>query len=263
LSCEAARKIPENHSIIFKTKQPIQMRYLIIFMLLVGIFMFGKRSFHCSFMGTHGAGPVQTETRSVRDFKGVDLDISGDVEVRVSDTYSVEVQAQSNLLPLLKTEVKDGRLNIYFSENVSSSDNIKVLISGPAFDHFAVAGSGNLKVVSPIQSEKMDISIAGSGDLEMAQATLGALDCDISGSGGMEIGGTANATHAVISGSGEIDAKQLSSNELRAEIAGSGTISAHVVQVLKADIAGSGDVFYSGDPSVQMNVSGSGSVSKL
>jgi hypothetical protein len=261
--CEVARKNPENHSIFFKTKQSIQMRYLIIFMLLVGVFMFGKRSFHCSFMGVQGSGPVKTEARDVRDFHGVDLDISGDVEVRIADNYSVEVQAQESLLPILKTEVENGRLRIYFSENVSSSDNIKVVVSAPAFDALSVGGSGNLVVTTPIQSDKMDVSIAGSGDLEMKQASLGSLECNISGSGGMEIGGNANATHAGISGSGEIDAKQLTTNELRAEIAGSGSISAHVVQVLKADIAGSGDIYYSGEPSVQSNVSGSGSVQKL
>ena len=239
------------------------MRYLIVFMVLVGIFMFGKRSFHCSFTGVQGSGPVKTESRDVRDFHGVDLDFSGDVEVRVSPTYSVEVQAQESLLPILKTEVKNGRLKIYFSENVSSSDNIKVVVSGPAFDELNVAGSGNMVVSTPLQSDKMEVSVAGSGNLEMKQATLGSLDCNVAGSGGMEIGGTANSTEADISGSGEIDAKQLTSNELRARVAGSGSISAHVVQVLKADVSGSGDIYYSGEPSVQSNISGSGNVEKL
>ncbi len=118
------------------------MRYLIIFMLLVGIFMFGKRVFHCSFMGTQGDGPVKTETRSVSGFQGVELNLAGDVEVRVADTYSVEIQAQENLLPLLKTEVEGGRLMIYFSENVSHSEGVKVVVSGPSFNNFSLGGSG-------------------------------------------------------------------------------------------------------------------------
>ncbi len=238
------------------------MRYLLIFMFLVGIFVVGKRSFF-SFGGTKGSGPMKTETRSARDFHAVELDLSGDVELRIAEQYSVEVQAQENLLPLLKTEVDNGRLRIYFSENVSYSEDVKIQISGPAFDGLSVSGSGKITVLTPIQSERINLSLSGSGDIMIAQATFGALECSISGSGGMELGGTANATQVDISGSGDVQAKQLSSNEMRARIAGSGSVSAHVVQVLKADIAGSGDIFYSGDPTVESNIAGSGTVKKL
>ncbi|MBK8425382.1 MAG: hypothetical protein IPL27_05085 [Lewinellaceae bacterium] len=70
------------------------MRYLLIFMFLVGIFVVGKRSFNFSFGGTKGTGPMKTETRSARDFHAVELDLSGDVELRIAEQYSVEVQAQ-------------------------------------------------------------------------------------------------------------------------------------------------------------------------
>ena len=43
------------------------MRYLLIFMFLVGIFVVGKRSFNFSFGGTKGTGPMKTETRSARE----------------------------------------------------------------------------------------------------------------------------------------------------------------------------------------------------
>jgi len=261
---ELACNIPEKHPIISKQNQSnTLMRYLIIFMFLVGIFVVGKRSFTFPFGGTKGSGPMKTETRSARDFHAVELDLSGDVELRVAEQFSVEVQAQENLLPLLKTEVEDGRLKIYFSENVSHSEHVKIKISGPAFDGLSVSGSGKITVLTPIQSERMNASIAGSGDLIIQQATFGALDCIVSGSGGMELGGTANATQVDISGSGDVQAKQLSTNEMRARIAGSGSVTAHVVQVLKADIAGSGDIFYSGEPSVEMNIAGSGTVKKL
>ncbi len=240
------------------------MRYLIIFMLLVGIFMFGKRSFHCSFMGTgtEGTGAVQTETRNVDGFHGVQSDIPGDVEIRVATSYSVEARAQGNLLPLLKTEVEDGVLHVYFDENVSSSKEITLLVSGPSFDKLSVSGSGKIRVETPLQSEKMDISVSGSGDFTMLQATIGTLECSVSGSGNVEIGGTANSTEAHISGSGEINAKKLAINELKAHVAGSGSIYAHVNQTIEAHVSGSGNVYYTGDPRVDSDVSGSGNVSR-
>ena len=239
------------------------MRYLVIFMLLVGMFVFGKRSFHCSITGVEGKGPLKTETRSATGFHGVEAGMSGDVEIRVSENYSVEVQAQENLLSLLKTEVSGGILKVYFSENISTSEPVKVIISAPSFDALSVSGSGTITVMGPVQAEKMDISVSGSGDFNMEQASLVSLECKVSGSGNLHLAGTVNAMEAEVSGSGEIEAKQLTANELRARVSGSGSITAHVVQVLKADVAGSGNVYYTGDPNVQSDVSGSGNVEKI
>lgn len=245
------------------------MRYLLIFMLLVGLFVVGKECFHfnsngISFgFGVKGEGPVKNETRNVSDFHAVEMSIAGDVEVSQAETYFVEVQAQENLLPILKTEVSDGKLKIYFSENVSYSEGVKVRVSAPAFDRFSLGGSGTIKAMTPIRTEKMALEVAGSGDIFIEQCEFGSLETSIAGSGSMELGGKANSIKSEIAGSGDVRAKNLTANELNVEIAGSGSVTCDVAQTLKASIAGSGDVYYSGQPVVEANVSGSGSVKKL
>lgn len=238
------------------------MRYLLIFMLLVAVFVVGKRSCHFNGFGIAGSGPIKTEMRSVHGFHAVSLDIAGDVEVRLGD-YNVEVQAQENLLPLLMTEVKNGTLRIYFDESVSYSENINIIVTAPAFDGFYLGGSGEIKVLDAIESDKMDISIGGSGEVIIPQASFNELECSISGSGEIELGGTCNKAELEVSGSGEVIAKDMTFNELRTSVSGSGNVSAHVIQLLDAAVSGSGDVFYSGSPTVESRVSGSGSVSKL
>lgn len=245
------------------------MRYLLIFMLLVGLFVVGKECFHFnshgfSFgTGIRGEGPVKTETRNVSDFHAVKMNIAGDVEVSVAETYFVEVQAQENLLPILKTEVSDGTLKIYFDKSVSYSDGVKVRVSAPAFDHFSLGGSGTIKAMTPIKAEKMALEVAGSGDIFIEQCEFGSLETSIAGSGSMELGGKTSSIKSEIAGSGDVRAKNLTANELNVEIAGSGSVTCDVAQTLKASIAGSGDVYYSGQPVVEANVSGSGSVKKL
>ena len=241
------------------------MRYLLIFMLLVGLFTFGSRIFHFgSFgFGVSGTGPTRTETRTASDFHAIECNIAGDVEVTVSDNFSVEVQAQENILPILKTEVENGTLKIYFSENVSQSEGLKVRVSAPAFDQFSLGGSGTIKTTNAIRAEKMEMNVAGSGDIVVLQAEFGTATASIAGSGSIELGGKANSLETDIAGSGDIKAKQLTANSLDVEISGSGSVTCDVVNNLKASIAGSGDVFYSGQPAVESNVSGSGTVKKL
>lgn len=241
------------------------MRYLLIFMLLVGLFLFGTRNFHFNSLGfgIKGEGPVKTETRAASDFHAIESSIAGDVEVSISDNYFVEVQAQENLLPLLKTEVEDGTLKIYFSESVSYNETLKIRVSAPAFDHFSLGGSGVMRVLGPIRSEKMKMEVAGSGDIVIKEAEFGSASASIAGSGSIELGGKSGSLRTEIAGSGDVEAKQMSVNDLDVAISGSGSVSCDVVQNLKASIAGSGDVYYSGQPTVETNVSGSGTVKKI
>ncbi|MBK6994292.1 MAG: DUF2807 domain-containing protein [Lewinellaceae bacterium] len=243
------------------------MRNLLIFMFLVAVFVLGSRS--CNFGnvsfgdGIKGEGPVQTETRTATDFHAIELNISGNVDVTIGENYSVEVSAQQNLLPLLKTEVKDGTLRIFCNENMNSSEDIKIRVTAPAFDQFSLAGSGEIRVPNALRAEKMELNISGSGDVFCPQSDFGVLNISIVGSGDIELGGKANDMKADISGSGEIRAKGLTTNTLKVNITGSGTVTADVSMDLVANISGSGDVFYSGSPKVESNVIGSGSVEKL
>ena len=238
-------------------------------MLFVGLFVIGKQAFHFSGNGFHfgpgtrGEGPVVTETRPITGFHAVNMQVSGDVEVSVSETFLVEVQGQGNLLPLLKTEVKDGTLQIYFDQSVSYSEPLKVRISGPSFDGLAIGGSGSIRVLTPLASEKMELDVAGSGDIYLLQANLQSTSCAIAGSGTIHLGGTANDLKSDIAGSGDIKAKDLTVNNLEVGISGSGSVTANVIQTLKADIAGSGGVRYTGQPTVDADISGSGSVKRM
>lgn len=242
------------------------MRYLLVFMLLVGVFVLGKNTCTASFFsfgGVRGEGPIQTEIRSVSDFHAISLELAGDAEVTVAEQFSIEVQAQGNLLPLLKTVVEDGRLRIFFEGNVSHSQDVKVRVSAPAFDAFDIGGSGKITVVSPLKTDRLALEISGSGDLALPQTEVREIVCHIGGSGSVALGGTAGRLDVRIGGSGEVHAKELTAANCEAEISGAGTVTCGVSQTLRAHISGAGNVFYSGDPTVETHVSGAGSVKKI
>ncbi len=241
------------------------MRYLLAFMLLVGIFALGKKSFNFLHFGggVSGTGPVKTETRQITGFHAIDLNVAANVEVNISETFHVEIEAQENILPLLKTEVADGVLRIYFEDNVSYSKDLKIRVSGPSFDAFTVSGSGDLRTIAPIRAEKMGLTVAGSGNIYLQNGDFGSIYTSISGSGGIELSGKTGSMKSEIAGSGDVNAKSFTANELEASIAGSGSVTCDVTSVLKAEIAGSGDVYYSGSPAVNADVNGSGKVTKI
>jgi len=240
------------------------MRYLLSFMLLVGIFVLGHFSCGDNWSpGTRGEGPTKTENRTVDNFRTVDAGVPGKIEVRVGDRYAVEVQAQKNILPLLKTEVSDGSLRIYFSENVSGLEDLLIRITAPAYEGLGVSGSADMEVLSPLSGNELYLSIGGSGSISLPQADVSTLTGTISGSGDIEVGGRAQSAFFEISGSGDIQAKSLEAGSGKASIAGSGSATCNMKESLKANIAGSGDIYYTGTASVETSVAGSGTVKKI
>jgi hypothetical protein len=242
------------------------MRNLLIFMFLVAIFVVGFRNCHFSPSGWHlgpgvaGEGPIKSENRSPGEFKTVRFDISGDVELATGDTYNVEVMAQESILPVLKTEVKDGRLRVYFSENVWSSEDIKLRITAPTFEGFTLGGSGDVRATTPLRGENLDLDISGSGNLTIADLQYKRLDCGVSGSGNLTLGGYASEAELGVSGSGEVSAKNLNTERCKVDVSGAGNVECGVQQQLDAHVSGSGNVTYYGSPSVNSKVSGAGSV---
>lgn len=245
------------------------MRNLLLFMLLVGIFMFSRNGFNNGFFnlfnfnGVNGTGPVKTELRAVSGFKSITMNIAGDIEFSVSDQYSVEVQAQENLLPILKTVVEGETLRISFEKNVRSQENILLKISAPSMEGFDLAGSGNIRVLTPLSSEKLKLDITGSGNISVPQADVADLYCSVSGSGEVALGGKAQKVTAEVGGSGAINARNLNAETLDADISGSGDVECTVAQTLKAQVSGSGNVRYGGSPQVDSRVSGSGTIEKF
>ena len=74
--------------------------------------------FACSLPGVKGSGKVERENRTIGSFN--ELHVSGmfDVYMREGNTPSVEVVADDNLLPIIRTELKGSRLKVYTDENI-------------------------------------------------------------------------------------------------------------------------------------------------
>ena len=188
-----------------------------------------------------GSGVVQTEHRDATGFTEIRLSGSGQVDVRHGDADSVTVEAEDNILPLLETRVRDGRLTLGTKPNVSINPTrpIRYHVTVKRLTAIGVSGSGRFVV------EGLDTS---------------RLTADISGSGSATLSGRADALELTISGSGDYDASRLASKSATVTISGSGNATVNAAERVEANVSGSGSVRYLGNPSVDQQVSGSGSV---
>ena len=144
--------------------------------------------------------------------------------------------------------------------NLSNSKS-KVIIHTPAdLQVLHISGSGDM-VLKDVFNSIAKLSISGSGNIIGEKpCNFDHIIATTSGSGDINFKGTANNSTIQISGSGDIDFTGVKSQNAECQISGSGNINLYVTGSLEANISGSGDIEYYGRPIVNSSVSGSGSI---
>jgi len=235
--------------------------------------------------GVKGNGDVVTETRAFEGIDAVALRNQGDLIITLGDREELIIQAESNLIELLETEVDDGTLVLREKRGVRlrPTKPIRFALTVRSLEGIRNSASGDI-TAPRLRAERMDIRLSGSGDLDLrgletgecvvritgsGDATIDALEAVSlavrqSGSGDLEIGvGAADSFEAHLSGSGGCRAPELRTRQTTVRASGSGGISVHVEDDLEGHLSGSGGVRYSGDPKVDVSSSGSGRARRL
>ena len=92
---------------------------------------------------TSGSGKVKVEKRSVGDFKAVNVSGAFEVEIVAQQERGVEVAGDDNLLALIRTDVKNGVLDVFNEKPISTNSKIRVRISVPQLDAVATSGAAS------------------------------------------------------------------------------------------------------------------------
>ncbi|HQV01605.1 MAG TPA: head GIN domain-containing protein, partial [Bacteroidia bacterium] len=183
--------------------------------------------------------------------------------IKQGAVQSVTIIAQQNIADALYTVVQNNRLKIYTDKWLTTDKDIVYEIVVPQITGMELAGSGKFKTTETIKTSKLDITVSGSGQMEVDVVT-NELECDIMGSGNIAIKGSSNKTDLEISGSGAYHGFECYTANCDASISGSGLAEVSVSNSLKASVSGSGVINYTGKPKdVKKSISGSGAVNAL
>lgn len=216
--------------------------------LLVGVvfsnlFSFGKSSapfFSISFNSVKGSGVAATDVRKLSDFKGVDVGGVFQVEVVSGKEYAVEVDADDNLLPYIKTEVDGDVLKISATERLKSSTPMRIRVSAPNIESVEASGASKVSVAE-IKNSDLRIDTSGASKVQIA-------------------GETASLTIDV-SGASKIDAGDLKAGKANVDASGASSVDVFVTGELVSEASGASKIGYAGNPSsVSKNTSGAGKV---
>ena len=187
-----------------------------------------------------GSGNIISESRELNNFTSIILLGSIDVNIKTSESNNCVVVADDNLIPYIKTEVVNNKLNISLNESYSSEEKLVVNINTPNYDEVSLSGSGNINILD-FKNNNLSLNISGSGN--------------ITGNGEVE------TLVVKINGSGNLMSKEIKSKSATITINGSGDGEVFASDSISAKINGSGNIKYFGNPeNVDSIINGSGDI---
>jgi hypothetical protein len=188
-----------------------------------------------------GSGVVVSETRDIGSFDRLAVEGSGEVIIEVGPASSIEIEAEDNVMPVLTTDISNGRLVL----SVEDGNRLRE-IRTPIY-----------RITTPAL---VGVEIAGSGDVTIDGVDAAEFAVEIAGSGRVQPTGTADRLSVSISGSGNYDGVWMLVASAEIDIAGSGSVLVNAEETLDVSIEGSGDVGYMNNPVVTQSISGDGRV---
>jgi hypothetical protein len=216
------------------------MKAVTITLLLVGLAM---ARFTCSSpLGVKGDGVVKTESREVPDFSKVEA--AGGYEIKwTQGKPALAISTDQNLLPHIRTEVRDGALRIDSRENLRPTKGTTIAISSESLAGVELTGANTFT----------------AGGLSIPDLTLGA-----TGASTINVEGSVKNLAVNMTGACTLRARFLEAQTATLTLTGASTADVTVADALNASITGACSVTYSGNPkSVEKMVTGAGSIRHL
>lgn len=188
-----------------------------------------------------GSGVAKTEVRSVGDFDEIELNGQGSIELSIGLLQPLEVTADDNILPLIKTDSRGRRLVVQIDGPLSAEVGVMLRATVPDIKVVSCEGAARVYLHS-IQNESLLIEVNGAGAVVAR--------------------GTTENLVVFTRGAGHIDVGELQARNVDITVTGTGSVVTNATDKLNVEIAGAGVVRYSGDPELQKNVRGLGVVTR-
>ena len=134
-----------------------------------------------------GSGTLATETREVGNFDAIQLDGSGKLVITQGETNALQIEAEDNILPDLKSTVEGSTLVLGFQDKFWQKTllpTVTITYSLVVTDLTAITfnGAGDLDM-NLLDTDSLTITVNGAGQVKIANLTADSLSIQINGTG--------------------------------------------------------------------------------
>ncbi|MCX2681440.1 DUF2807 domain-containing protein [Galbibacter sp. EGI 63066] len=220
----------------------------VVIALVISIFLTSCQ-FDINLSGVKGNGNVVTHQREVdQTFSAIKATEGLDVFVSQGPKTTIKVEADENVIDLIRTQVSNGELHIDCEDPIGNATK-KVYVTIPEITALKSSSGAELSSIGTIKGDAITLDASSGSELDVE---IQAKDINSESSSGAEIVvyGVANFLEARASSGAEIEAEKLETNSVKAKASSGGRISVHAKEKISISTSSGGDVDYKGDPQV-------------
>ncbi len=214
------------------------------------------------FEGIIGNGNVVSNNRKITEsFDTIESKTGITVILEQAPIHEVIVKTDENLQSILKTEVKQGVLEIYFDKNNISSDEKTVYVKMPNISKIRASSGSLVESSTSLKAENLELKTSSGSEMEL-KLNVKNLNCE--SSSGSEINATGKAQNVVTNSSSgsTINLKDLEMKMASCKSSSGSSTKINPSEILNADVSSGASIkYYSNPRQVTVDESSGGSVS--
>jgi len=218
--------------------------------------------------GTCAVTEPQRETRALPSFSRIEVDGVAEIVLRQGKTEGATVEASSDLLPRIRTRVRDRTLYIDVSQERRWSDWTHLFESQPTpritVDFIRLEGmeaGGAIKLLADgLRADDLRLDFAGASTIRIRNLQAAVLRLEGSGATKVELSGKVGAQVVDLSGASSYAALDMESDRAELHVSGAGKAYVNAKTALSVEISGAGVVEYLGNPKIDKDITGVGKV---
>lgn len=217
----------------------------------------------CNFGGSsnsiEGSGNTTTQKRDVTEkFTKIEVSNAIDLIVEQSDSTSIVVEADDNLIDKIKTKIDNGTLKIECDYNSYRNINSKkVTVKLPVIYEIESSSSSTVNSYKTLKSEHIKLDASSASEINIKVESDKIATSASSGST-INIEGMALEVEADASSGADINAGNLEANNVNANASSGASITVHPIASLTAEASSGGDINYNTVPKTIDKKSNSG-----
>ncbi|MEM9686500.1 MAG: head GIN domain-containing protein [Bacteroidota bacterium] len=213
--------------------------------------------------GEQGNGNVVTEDRNTTEtFTVVKASEGLDVYVTQGNTADITVEADENIIDLIRTDIKEGVLRIHTEKRIGRAKSKKIHVTLSDITKLTASSGADLESRGTLSADRLVLDSSSGADI-IVTVNANEVECDASSGADIRVSGTAETLVADARQGSDVRAGALEVKKCIAEASSGADITVNASEELSASASSGGDVKYNGNPNIiKKNSSASGSVKK-
>ncbi|UOB18055.1 head GIN domain-containing protein [Abyssalbus ytuae] len=222
----------------------------ILVTFIISLFLFSCQ-FDINFgEGVRGNGNVVTDERPVaNEFSAIQAAEGLDVYVTQDQKTSIIVEADENIIDLIRTDIEGHVLKIHLKQRVGRVESKKVIVTLPNITRLETSSGADLETTHAIKSDRIELHSSSGSDINVI-VNADEVDCSSSSGSDIRVSGTAGIVYASASSGSDIKAGELKAKKVIAKASSGADITVYASEEIESSSSSGGDVHSYGDAKV-------------